>query len=257
VGRYLNPVARLAWSRATLILVQNPETLAWLPRTHRGKGVVFPNAAIELPPLPQSTPLWSAGHPRALFAGRLLPWKGVALAIRTISLLPGWHLSIIGSGPDEERLRRHVRRRGLEGRVDFVPTVPREELLRRMRDDADVFLFPSLHDDGPWVVAEAILSGLPVVCLELGGPPILGGIGVRPSTPARTASALASTAQYATSNPGSIPRKFTPASRAAGVRRLLRERTTILTGGPGRVADPQGSRNGLGGGPSRSETTTS
>jgi glycosyltransferase involved in cell wall biosynthesis len=149
-----------------------------------------------------------------------------------------------------------VRRRGLDGRVEFVPTVPREELLRRMREDADVFLFPSLHDDGPWVVAEAVLSGLPVVCLDVGGPPILGGIGVRPSTPARTASALASTAQGAASNPRSIPMDFTAASRAAGVRRLLEERRILaLTGGTGRVADSQRLRDGLGRELPRSETT--
>jgi glycosyltransferase involved in cell wall biosynthesis len=255
-GRYLNPLARLAWRRATLILLQNRETLAFLPRQHRHKGVVFPNAAIELPssvPVVSRSPDDSA---KALFAGRLLPWKGVALAIRAMSLLPGWRLSIIGSGPDESRLRRLVRRHGLDDRVDFLPTVPREELLTRMRQDADVFLFPSLHDDGPWVVAEAVLSGLPVVCLDVGGPPILGGIGVKPSAPARTASVLASTAQDAASNPRSIPMDFTAASRAAEVRRLLEERMTILAGGAGRISDAQRIREGLGRGPSRPETTT-
>jgi glycosyltransferase involved in cell wall biosynthesis len=44
-----------------------------------------------------------------------------------------------------------------------------------MREEADLFLFPSLHDDSPVVVVEAIASGLPVVCLDRGGPPLLGG----------------------------------------------------------------------------------
>jgi hypothetical protein len=46
VGRYLNPLARLAWRRADLILVQNPESLSWIPRPDRRNAVVFPNALI-------------------------------------------------------------------------------------------------------------------------------------------------------------------------------------------------------------------
>jgi glycosyltransferase involved in cell wall biosynthesis len=34
----------------------------------------------------------------------------------------------------------------------------------------DLFLFPSLHDSGGFVVLEALAHGLPVVCLDLGGP---------------------------------------------------------------------------------------
>ena len=44
-----------------------------------------------------------------------------------------------------------------------------------MRQDASVFLFPSVHDDAPWVVAEAAAQGLPVVCIQRGGPPLLQG----------------------------------------------------------------------------------
>lgn len=260
-GRYLNPVARLAWGRATLILVQNRETLAYLPARHRQKGIVFPNAAIELPASVPAVSRSSGESPRALFAGRLLPWKGVALAIRTIRLLPGWRLSVIGSGPDEARLRRLVRQLGVADRVDFVPTIPREDLLHRMRQDADVFLFPSLHDDGPWVVAEAVLSGLPVVCLDVGGPPLLGGIGVRPGTPARTASALASTALDAATRPRATSVDFTARSRAAAVRRLVEERTAILrlSGGTRGVADAETLGDGppSGRGLSRSETAPS
>ena len=45
-GRYLNPLSRLAWRRATLILVQNAETRDWLPRRSRHKTVVFPNVVL-------------------------------------------------------------------------------------------------------------------------------------------------------------------------------------------------------------------
>jgi glycosyltransferase involved in cell wall biosynthesis len=203
-----------------MILVQNRETLAWLPERHHPKAAVFPNAALELPagpPPPQRVP----PSRTVMFAGRLLPWKGVALAIRTMELLPDWRLVVIGSGGDEARLRRMVHTRGLTERVEFLSAVPREELLRRMREDTGVFLFPSLHDDGPWVVAEATSCGLPVVCLDVGGPPLLGGRAVPPSTPAGTAAALAEAVNEAFARPRHPLPDFTLASRAHALSQLL------------------------------------
>jgi glycosyltransferase involved in cell wall biosynthesis len=34
----------------------------------------------------------------------------------------------------------------------------------------DFLLFPSLHDSGGFVVLEALCHGMPVLCLDLGGP---------------------------------------------------------------------------------------
>jgi glycosyltransferase involved in cell wall biosynthesis len=34
-------------------------------------------------------------------------------------------------------------------------------------------LFPSLHDEAGWVLAEALAAMLPAVCLDHGGPPLL------------------------------------------------------------------------------------
>jgi glycosyltransferase involved in cell wall biosynthesis len=39
-----------------------------------------------------------------------------------------------------------------------------------MYHEADAFLFPSLHDSSGNVVLESLSRGLPVICLDLGGP---------------------------------------------------------------------------------------
>jgi glycosyltransferase involved in cell wall biosynthesis len=188
-ARYVNPLARLAWRRAALILAQNGETLGWLPRRHRAKAVLFPNAVLELEePIRRQR---RSGPPTALFAGRLVPLKGIALAIRALEHLPEWSLVIYGKGPDEVRLRRLARRTRVDGRVTFRGWVQRDELHRAMREDADVFVFPSYHDQGPLAVAEALAAGLPVVCLDRGGASLLGGVPVKTSNARMTSQALA------------------------------------------------------------------
>lgn len=183
-GRYVNPAARLAWRRADLILVQSSETARWLPRAYRERTAIFPNLALEDPNGVKPRPNAGGRPPTALFAGRLLPWKGVSLAIRAVALLPDWRLLVAGDGVDERRLRSLARRLGVGSRVEFVGWISRDCLHRLMREDADVFLYPSLHDDSGWVVGEALSCGLPVVCLDRGGPPELAALAalVTPST---------------------------------------------------------------------------
>ena len=171
-GRYANPLARLAWRRAEGVLVQNPETKEGLPRRHRHKAIVVPNAAaMDGSEFEQRAERLARNPSVALFAGRLLAFKGLSLALRAIARVPNWRLIVLGSGPDEPRLRRLARRLGLEERVEFRGWRPRQEVLRAMYEESHVFLFPSLHDEAPLVVAEALLAGLTLVCFDHGGPP--------------------------------------------------------------------------------------
>jgi glycosyltransferase involved in cell wall biosynthesis len=171
MGRYLNPLARLAWRRADLILAQNPETVRWLPSRHRVKAVVYPNAILEDSVRPSDRRLTQAGT--ALFVGRLLPLKGVAIAIEALAIVPGFRLVVMGDGPEAARLQRLAVRRGVAARVEWRGWQPREEVLRALREEADVFLFPSLHEEAGLAVAEALASGVPSIVFDRGGPSVV------------------------------------------------------------------------------------
>ena len=180
VARYANPLARLPWWRADLILVVNPETRSWLPTRHHKKTVVFPHVVLDQP---RADPKALSAHrqPTALFVGRLLPWKGMALALRALVLLDDWDMIVCGSGPDEHRLKRIAEKLKVDDRVKFLGWVSASRIRELMLAETDVLLFPSLHDEGGFVVAEALAAGLPVVCLKRGGPPEIGGTGVTPT----------------------------------------------------------------------------
>lgn len=193
-GRFLNPAARLAWRRADLILAQNPETLAWFPRRHRGKVVVQPNALVDDAQLAPRSPRPPGRPPVAVFAGRLLPLKGLALGLHALVLAGEWRLVVFGDGPDRERLRRLARRLGISERVEWRGWRPREEVAAFLREEADLLLFPSLHDEAPFAVVEAMAAGVPVLAVARGGPAVSlanGGGAVVPPDPKELAAALA------------------------------------------------------------------
>lgn len=181
--------------RADVVVVQNDDVAHRFRRHH---PIVEPHVAVE-PGRPRRAADARPTDTRvAVFAGRLVRWKGVRLAIAALARpeAADWRLRIFGAGPDDAVLRADAQRLGVAARVTFEGQVPRDALAAAFAE-ADALLFPSLHDSAGWVVAEAITAGLPVVCLDVAGPPVLvsrtgGGIAVPAdrSAPAALARAL-------------------------------------------------------------------
>jgi len=226
-GRWLNPLARRSWQAADLILVQNEETRDWFPEGVRERAVLMPNAVFVDAPAPRE-PRPVGSPPTILFVGRHVAWKGLNLAIEALGLLPGWRLIACGTGDQADRLRDLARTRGVAGRVEFRGWTERDEVLRLMREKADVLVFPSLHDEGGWAVAEAVAMHLPVVCLDRGGPVALGGIPVRATTPRATVARLAAAIPAAAGHPPPAPPwSFDLDTRRVEVRALLEARGLV------------------------------
>ena len=115
---------------------------------------------------------------RLLYAGQMIPQKGVHTAIAAFARLaqePGFEaltFTLAGGGmhPDyEKKLRALPAQLGVEGRVNFLGKVPRAEL-PRVYAEHDVLLFPSEWDE-PFAITplEAIAAGLAVVGTTTGG----------------------------------------------------------------------------------------
>lgn len=181
-------------NRARAILVCNQESLSNVPGKWAHKVHQFPVNGISSEDLDCVVGSRVANSQfQVLSAGSLIRVKGFGLAIKAFgefaNKYPQSSFTIIGSGPEQTRLRAIVNRSGLDSRVNLVPAMPREQLLSKMAS-CDVFLFPSLRDGGGAVVIEAMSVGKPVVCLDAGGPGthITGdcGIKIAPPLPPKT-----------------------------------------------------------------------
>jgi glycosyltransferase involved in cell wall biosynthesis len=176
----IDPFTRSTYADATEILTTTPETLRKIPAAYRPKARVQSAAGIN-PDIHQNRSTRGVVRSfqeggailQVLYVGRLLPWKGIHLALRALARLGEKRslvcLTAIGGGYDAPRLKRIARRLNLGASVKWMPWMPRKDLLRIV-PDFDLFLFPSLHDSGGMVVLEALSVGLPVICLDLGGP---------------------------------------------------------------------------------------
>ena len=168
----LNPIARQGLRDAAVIFARTSDTKALLSPPLRAKTYVQMELGVTTKQIGEPRPIRNTPR-KLLYAGRLLYWKGVHIAIEAMSRLvahmPDAHLTIVGNGPEEGRLKAEIAERNLGANVTFVSWMPQQQFLR-LYDDHDLFVFPSLHDSAGWVVLESFCKGLPVACLNLGGP---------------------------------------------------------------------------------------
>lgn len=120
--------------------------------------------------IPRRAPVPVTGPLKLLFVGNLLALKGVDLALHALAMSgTEAQFTIIGDGPIQGRLKKEAVQLGLGQRVHFLGRRPRAEVLQSY-SDYHALLFPSLHDTGGFAVIEAMAYGLPVICLDAGGP---------------------------------------------------------------------------------------
>jgi glycosyltransferase involved in cell wall biosynthesis len=102
----------------------------------------------------------------------LVPRKACDLALRAAApLLRGdlARFTVVGDGTERNRLEQLVRSLGIEKSVSFPGWLSHADVLKHLRS-ADVFVFPSLRDNGAGVVFEALATGAVPVVADFGGP---------------------------------------------------------------------------------------
>jgi glycosyltransferase involved in cell wall biosynthesis len=165
------------YAAASEIVTTTQETLNAIPRAHRHKAwsrqAVGTDSSLALQRGRATARRKQSNRLELLFVGRLLAWKGMHLALKALARLGAdesqIHLSVIGDGSDLKRLRSLASRLKLDEKVSWMGWKRREEVIA-LYAEYDLFVFPSLHDSGGMAVLEAMAFGLPVLCLDLGGP---------------------------------------------------------------------------------------
>jgi glycosyltransferase involved in cell wall biosynthesis len=171
VYRYL-PFARSTYRHAAAIIAASSQTYSEFA-SYRDKLFFVPEPGIgptsfaEVPRTPEP-----GAKLELIFVGGLVPRKACDIALRAAApllLKDVAHFTVIGDGPERSHLEELAKSLGIEEAVSFRGWLDHKEVFARLRS-SDVFLFPTLRDNGAGVVFEALASGAVPVVVDFGGP---------------------------------------------------------------------------------------
>jgi colanic acid/amylovoran biosynthesis glycosyltransferase len=104
--------------------------------------------------------------------GRLHFQKGYVYALHAMKILKDegldFEYSIIGSGPDLELIKYLINELNLESNVHLLGKISSEEV-KRVLNDSDIFLLPSLYEGIANAALEAMALDLPIISTNSGG----------------------------------------------------------------------------------------
>jgi glycosyltransferase involved in cell wall biosynthesis len=109
--------------------------------------------------------------PLLVFVGRLDQQKDPLLLIESLKLsigaVPNLHLAIVGDGALRSRVQKAVHDEGLAGQVHFLGVRPPQEIAEILRA-ADLYVLSSAYEGMPIALLEALATGIPVICTDVG-----------------------------------------------------------------------------------------
>jgi glycosyltransferase involved in cell wall biosynthesis len=125
-----------------------------------------------------------------VFVGELRAIKGVDLLLEALAsgqIVYPARAVIVGTGPDEEELKRLARKLGLGAKVSFAGAMPARAAFARAR----CVVVPSRAESLPYIALEAAAAQMPLIATNVGGiPDIVAGTNT-PLVPPNDAEALA------------------------------------------------------------------
>ncbi|HWK24498.1 MAG TPA: glycosyltransferase family 4 protein [Ureibacillus sp.] len=170
------PNFKQTMERATLILATTDETKEYIPKKYHYKTQVFQSIVLDetyLDPEPKEK---NGEICKILIAGRMIYWKGFELAIwASIKALEKGcpaEITILGDTDDGSvHFKDNLKKLSNSKNIKFVSKVDYNKM-KEFYDEFDLLLNCSLRDSGCYVVMEGMARGLPVICVDTGGPKI-------------------------------------------------------------------------------------
>lgn len=123
----------------------------------------------------------NSGNISLLFVGRITKYKGLKTLLDALLYLTknkankkrNIYLSIVGGGPDENRIRDIVKKYNLSKIVSFRGYISDRKSILAIYDDCDIFIIPSVTEGTPKTIPEAMAKGLPIIATNVGAMPYM------------------------------------------------------------------------------------
>ena len=173
--RHFDPFTRMTANRADLILLYSSKSALssrrYLYRYRRKIARGIQTGLILDQRYENAKKRFRQNNPfTIIYAANLISWKGGRFVVQAFIKLvkkhnPDVRLVIVGDGPLKKDMHAALTEKGLTNKVTFTGFLPMQKLIDLL-PKGDVFLYPTYHHGLANICLQAMVMGLPVVCLE-------------------------------------------------------------------------------------------
>ncbi|NKB99325.1 MAG: glycosyltransferase [Pseudomonadales bacterium] len=161
LGYWWELLRGIAYRKAAVVVVQTTAVQAWFSK-------MFPSMDLAVVPNGVAPVNQAPFHDRTrevVSVGRLSWEKGQAALLESWARVDRgeWRLTIVGDGPDRERLEKLAQKLGVGDSVNFVGDIEAPDQILRT---AGIFVLSSIYEGFPNALLEAMASGVPVVSFD-------------------------------------------------------------------------------------------
>jgi glycosyltransferase involved in cell wall biosynthesis len=215
----------MALKRAEVTLAATAQTAAALEKLKVANVQVMPQSGISAAELVFFDEIYQPVPERAarlVSACRHEHWKALHLSIRAVAQIcedhPELRYHILSGGPEQPDLEALVAELGVGEQVRFLGRLPTQEDVFKEMAGARLFLHPALHEAFGQACLEALALGVPVLCMDWGGPGIIvdsaSGFAIAPAAEEQVITAMAKVIRRAVEH----PEELVEVAQAARVR---------------------------------------
>ena len=170
------PILKQVISEASSFIVVSPSLLshvqAFLDQEIQN-ALVVPNVVDKIYEEPLAARPAGKNIVEFVAIATLYKKKGIDILLQAFQRAFGgdlkFNLKVVGDGPLLNELKKMTLELGIESQISFVGLKTKQEI-RRILDDADIFVLPSRNETFGVVVIEALSRGLPIIATRCGGP---------------------------------------------------------------------------------------
>ena len=161
--KYAKKIIKSCKELDSLVLVSNSleEFYSNRMKKYKCKCIFIPNVIEDIPQKSSSLK-----EKRIISVGRLSKEKGYSDLLKIFKLIhkdyPDWHLDIIGSGEEEERLYNYIKHNNLEKNVT-LHGFRKKEYIYDLLSKSSIYLMTSYTESFGIVLLEAMSLGLPCI----------------------------------------------------------------------------------------------
>lgn len=167
---------RMNLKKSKLVVTVTEESKQMIPKKYRDKVVIVQAIGVNDDFFYPEPRFCKKSSCKILIAGRMLYWKGfeigISAAVQALDSGCDFELTVLGDGSENHiKKQMNIAKKYLGDKIKFRRYVEYDNI-KEFYDEFDILLNCSLRDSGCLVVMEAMSRGLPIICIDTGGPAI-------------------------------------------------------------------------------------